>query len=172
MKKSLITLAVASTIAAPAAFAGGAFQDTAWVVARTPVYEEINTPRRECWTEQVSYESSAPTRSYGGAIIGALAGGILGNQVGKGTGKTVATAIGAATGALVGDNLDNDGGRGERVVTSRPRVEERCRVIDQRERRLAGYNVVYRYQGREYTAFMPYEPGDTVRVRVQVSLAE
>ncbi len=149
------------------------FHDTAWVVARTPVYEEINTPRRECWTEQVGYEySSAPTRSYGGAIIGAIAGGILGNQVGKGTGKTVATAIGAATGAIVGDNLDNDGGRGERVVTSRPRFEERCRVLDQWERRLTGYNVVYRYQGREYTAFLPYDPGDTVRVRVQVSLAE
>ncbi len=147
-----------------------AFQDTAWVVARTPVYEEVNTPRRECWTEQVGYEYSAPSRSYGGAIIGAIAGGILGNQVGKGTGKSVATAVGAATGAIVGDNLDNDGHRYQQV--SRPRYEERCRVVDQWERRLAGYNVVYRYQGREYTAFLPYDPGSTVRVRVQVSLAE
>lgn len=147
-----------------------AFQDTAWVVARTPVYEEVNTPRRECWTEQVGYEYSAPSRSYGGAIIGAIAGGILGNQVGKGTGKSVATAVGAATGAIVGDNLDNDGHRYQQV--SRPRYEERCRVMDQWERRLAGYNVVYRYQGREYTAFLPYDPGSTVRVRVQVSLVE
>lgn len=149
------------------------FQDTAWVLARTPVYEEVNTPRRECWTEQVGYEytSGTASRSYGGAIIGAIAGGILGNQVGKGTGKTVATAVGAATGAIVGDNIDNDGHRGERYV-SRPRHEERCRVVDQWERRLTGYNVVYRYQGREYTAFLPYDPGNTVRVRVQVSLAE
>ncbi len=147
------------------------FHDTAWVVARTPVYEEINTPRRECWTEQVGYEYVTPSRSYGGAIIGAIAGGILGNQIGKGTGKTVATAVGAATGAIVGDNLDNDVHRAERI-TSRPRYEERCRVVDQWERRLTGYNVVYRYQGREYTAFLPYDPGSTVRVRVHVSLAE
>jgi uncharacterized protein YcfJ len=147
------------------------FQDTAWVVARTPVYEEINTPRRECWTEQVGYEYSAPSRSYGGAVIGAIAGGILGSQVGKGTGKTVATAVGAATGAIVGDNIDNDGHRGQRT-TGRPVFEERCRVVDQWERRLTGYNVVYRYQGREYTAFLPYDPGSSVRVRVQVSLAE
>lgn len=144
------------------------FQDTAWVVTRTPVYEDINTPRRECWTEQMGYEYSQPPRSYAGAVIGAITGGILGNQVGKGTGKTVATAVGAATGAIVGDNIDNDGHR----YVSQPRYEERCRVVDQWERRLTGYNVVYRYQGREYTAFLPYDPGGTVRVRVQVSLAE
>ncbi|MGQ9686780.1 MAG: glycine zipper 2TM domain-containing protein [Thiobacillaceae bacterium] len=148
-----------------------AFHDTAWVVARTPVYEEVNTPRRECWTEQVGYEYSSPSRSYGGAIIGAIAGGILGNQVGKGTGKTVATAVGAATGAIVGDNIDNDGHRSQ-PVAGRPIMEERCRMVDQWERRLTGYNVVYRYQGREYTAFLPYDPGSSVRVRVQVSLAE
>ncbi|MCS6787183.1 MAG: glycine zipper 2TM domain-containing protein, partial [Thiobacillaceae bacterium] len=138
----------------------------------TPVYEEVNTPRRECWTERVGYESEyrAPERSYGGAIIGAIAGGIIGNQVGKGTGKTVATAVGAATGAIVGDNLDNDW-RGERYV-SRPRYEERCRSYDQWERRLTGYSVTYRYQGREYTTFLPYDPGNTVRVRVQVTLAD
>lgn len=147
------------------------FHDTAWVVARTPVYEEVNTPRRECWTEQVGYEYSSPSRSYTGAVLGAVAGGILGNQIGKGTGKTVATAVGAATGAIVGDNIDNDGHRGQQV-SSRPVLEERCRVVDQWERRLTGYNVVYRYQGREYTAFLPYDPGNSVRVRVQVSLAE
>lgn len=147
------------------------FHDTAWVVARTPVYEEVNTPRRECWTEQVGYEYSAPARSYTGAVIGAIAGGILGNQIGKGSGRTVATAVGAATGAIVGDNIDNDGHRGERVV-GQPRYEERCRLVDQWERRLAGYNIVYRYHGREYTAFLPYDPGNSVRVRVLVSLAE
>ena len=176
-------LALATLVAALAASTGAwakppfkrdfqdVFQDTAWVVARTPVYEEVNTPRRECWTEQVGYDYSMPSRSYGGAVIGAIAGGILGNQIGKGTGRSVATAVGAATGAIVGDNIDNDGHRGERVAT-RPRYEERCRVVDQWERRLSGYNVVYRYQGREYTAFLPYDPGSSVRVRVQVSLAE
>jgi uncharacterized protein YcfJ len=37
---------------------------------------------------------------------------------------------------------------------------------------VVGYDVVYRYQGREYTTFMPYDPGRTVKVRVQVSLDE
>ncbi len=151
-------------------FASG-YQDTAWVVARTPVYEEVNTPRRECWTEQVGYEYSTSSRSYTGAVIGAIAGGILGNQIGKGSGRTVATAVGAATGAIVGDNIDNDGQRRERVA-GQPRYEERCRVVDQWERRLTGYDIVYRYHGREYSAFLPYDPGSSVRVRVQVSLDE
>lgn len=144
------------------------FYDTAWVVARTPVYETVNTPRQECWTEQTGYETTS-SRSYGGAILGGIVGGILGNQIGKGTGKSVATAVGAATGAIVGDNIDNDGHERSYV---RPRYEERCSTVDNWDRRLTGYNVTYRYQGRDYTTFLPYDPGASVRVSVQVSLAE
>lgn len=144
------------------------FYDYAKVVATTPIYEEVNTPRRECWSEQVGYERERE-RSYGGAIVGGLVGGVLGNQVGKGTGKTVATAVGAATGAIVGDNIDNDG---HAASASRPRYEERCRSVDRWDRRLTGYDVTYRYEGREYSAILPYDPGERVRVVVDVKLAE
>lgn len=143
------------------------YYDTARVVASTPVYEDVNNPRQECWNEQVGYES-AGSRSYGGAIIGGIAGAILGHQVGRGTGRDAATAIGAATGAIVGDNADNrDRGEGP----ARPVYEQRCRSVDNWSHRLTGYNVVYRYQGRDYSAFLPYDPGPAVRVSVSVGLA-
>lgn len=148
------------------------FQDTAWVVASAPVYENVNQPRRECWTEQVGYDSvGSRDRGYGGAILGGLVGGLLGNTVGKGHGRQAATAIGAATGAIVGDNIDNDG-QDYRREARRPRFEERCRVVDNISRELTGYNVTYRYQGRDYTTFMAHDPGRSVRVNVNISLAD
>lgn len=147
------------------------FRDTAWVVSSTPVYERINEPRRECWSEQVGYESvRSGKREYGGAILGGIVGGLLGNTIGKGSGRSVATAVGAATGAITGDRIDNNGN--EVREYNRPRYEERCRVEDNWSQRLTGYNVVYRYNGHDYTAFMPQDPGSSVRVRVNVSLAE
>ncbi len=151
-----------------------AFQDTAWVVASTPVYEKFNEPRRECWDEQVGYDYPdsvrGPDRNIGGAILGGILGGVLGHSVGKGDGRRAATAIGAITGAVAGDKYDNNRPdlRGEPI----PRIEQRCRNVDNWSRKLSGYNVTYRYQGHEYDTFLPYDPGRSVRVNVDVSLAE
>lgn len=157
---------------APANARATGFQDTAWVVASAPVYERVNEPQRECWSEQVGYESvRSRDRSYGGAVLGTIVGGILGNQIGKGSGRSVATAVGAATGAIVGDNIGNDG-REPSSAQRRPVYEERCQINDNWSQRLTGYNVTYRYQGRDYTTFMPHDPGRSVKVNVNVSLAE
>lgn len=158
----------AAALASPGKGHGfGHFKDHARVIASVPIYEEYNEPRQECWTERVGYYESRAERSYTGAIIGGIAGGILGNQVGKGNGKVIATAVGAATGAMVGDSIDNDG---RRVAGRGPRYEERCRTVDHWSRRIAGYNVTYRYQGRDYDTVLPYDPGPTVRVRVRVDI--
>jgi uncharacterized protein YcfJ len=170
MKKLLIPALVLGLLQALPGQAD-AFRDTAWVVSSTPVYESVNEPRRECWTERVGYERvRSGEREYGGAILGGIVGGLLGNTVGKGSGRSVATAVGAATGAIAGDRIDNDGDQVR--VSRRPLYEERCSVTDHWSKRLTGYDVVYRYNGRDYRAFMPHDPGSSVKVRVNVSLAE
>ncbi|MDP2834995.1 MAG: glycine zipper 2TM domain-containing protein [Pseudomonadota bacterium] len=170
MKTTTLTLALIGLtgLAFSAPGMASSFQDRAEVINSTPVYESVNEPRRDCWNEQVGYETTR-RREYGGAIIGGLVGGLLGNQVGKGSGRSWGTAVGAATGAIVGDNIDNDG---HQAVAGAPRYEQRCRQIDNWSRHLTGYNVSYRYQGQTYSAFLPYDPGQTVRVNVNVSLAE
>ena len=40
------------------------------------------------------------------------------------------------------------------------------------EERIDGYHVTYAYNGREYTTDMPYDPGERIRVRVDVAPAE
>jgi uncharacterized protein YcfJ len=142
------------------------FFDHARVLSSTPVYQEVNDPRRECWTERVETRESARDRSYGGAVLGGLVGGILGNQMGKGNGRKAATVFGATTGAIVGDRIDNDADApGERNV-------ERCRSVDNWTRKVAGYDVVYRYQGHDYTTHLPYDPGPEIKLRVDVRVAE
>ena len=44
-------------------------------------------------------------------------------------------------------------------------------MISTRQSRLitSGYNVRYEYAGREYQTQMPYDPGQSIRVQVQVT---
>jgi len=147
------------------------FTARAQVLASTPVYDTINEPRRECWTETVGHE----TRSYrdasnspGGAILGAIAGGLIGSTVGKGNGKVAAAAVGAATGAVVGDRWNDGSTRYE----SSPRQVERCRTQDNFRQVVSGYDVRYRFQGREYSTRLPYDPGKWLALNVSFSVAE
>lgn len=174
MKSSKLITAIVLSLGTAAASAGHyapapvSFSDTARVVASTPVYEEVNQPRRECWTERTGYRYEKSDRSYGGAILGAIVGGVVGNQFGAGGGKSAATAAGAAIGAITGDNIDNR----DRTAYRRPVEEERCRMVDNWTRNITGYDVVYRYKGNEYTTFLPYDPGPNLKVRVNVSVDE
>lgn len=174
MKSSKLITAIALSLGTATAWAGhyapapASFPDVARVVSSTPVYEEINEPRRECWTERTGYRYEKDNRSYGGAILGALVGGVVGHQFGGGSGKTAATAAGAAIGAMTGDNIDNR----DRTAYRRPVEEERCRMVDNWSRRVTGYDVVYRYRGNEYTTFLPYDPGPNLKVRVSLSVDE
>lgn len=146
------------------------FTTRAKVLASTPVYDTINEPSRECWTETVGQE----TRSYregsntGGAILGAIAGGLIGSTVGKGDGKVAAAAVGAATGAVVGDRWKDGGTRYESV----PQQVERCRSHDNFRQVVSGYDVRYRFQGREYSTRLPYDPGPWLTLNVSFSVAQ
>ena len=84
--------------------------------------------------------------------------------MGGGSGKDAATALGAITGAIVGDRMQNS----SRFDDDDMREVRRCRNVDNWDRRLAGYRVVYEYAGRQYTALMPNDPGREMRVRVSV----
>lgn len=145
------------------------FEDTARVISVTPQVEQINQPRQECHTAYapVQQQAQPQQKNYAGAIIGGIAGGLLGNQVGKGTGRTVATAGGAVAGALVGDHLANDNTTPAPTYAQQP--VQSCRMVDYWESRTNGYAVTYKYRGQTYTSVLPYQPGQTIRVRVSVT---
>jgi len=146
------------------------FHDRAKVIATTPVYERINEPRRECHTEYRTYEESSYRNgnNTGGAVLGAVVGGLVGSTVGKGNGKVAAAAVGAATGAVIGDRWnDRDG-----VHTSYERPVESCRMVDNYRSQVVGYDVTYRYQGRDFTTRLPYDPGDWLSLNVSFTISD
>jgi uncharacterized protein YcfJ len=149
---------------------GDGFSTRARVLASTPVFETINEPTRVCWTETSGYE----TRTYndghntGGAVIGAIAGGLIGSTVGKGNGQVAAAAVGAATGAVVGDRWNAGGTRTE----SAPIQVQRCRTQDNFRQVISGYDVRYRFQDREYSTRLPYDPGKWLTLNVNFSVAQ
>lgn len=104
-------------------------------------------------------------RSATGAVIGGIAGGLLGSQVGGGSGRNAATAAGAIVGAIVGDRVGNpDAPRTQQV--------QRCRQVENYREEISGYNVVYRYNGREITTRLPYKPGRTMQVGISLNVLD
>ena len=169
----LIMLAAVSTGAAWA----GDFVDTAKVISSTPVYERVPEPKQECWTETVSSTGSVTRsvpveeHSIGGALLGGVVGGVVGSQVGKGSGSTVATAAGAIAGAIIGDRVASQNAAQAQQTTQAPqtREERHCRQIENYRDVIRGYNVTYRYNGRDITTKLPYQPGDTVQISIGVA---
>lgn len=182
MKKLLVISVLAiAIIGVPVAQAGhkghkvkrGAFYDQAEVVNVEPITRtvRISVPERECWQEEVRY-SDAPIHAADAArnvFVGGIVGGIIGHQFGSGRGQDAATLAGTLIGASVAHNRAKrraDAYSHERVAT-----EERCRVVNQyhAEERIDGYWVTYNYQGESFTTRLPFDPGSSIRVRVQVS---
>lgn len=150
--------------------------DYAKVVDVDPIVHQVRveTPRRECWDEvrevrSVRYDDHG---SKGPMILGGIIGGVVGHQIGSGRGNDIATVAGTLIGASVG----HDVGARRTASYSEPREvsRERCetRYEQEYEERIDGYRVTYLYHGREYTTRLPYDPGDRIRVRVDVEPAE
>jgi uncharacterized protein YcfJ len=197
--KKILTVAVLSTLALGAGVASAAdYGDTATVISATPIYERVATPRRDCYTEQVTayQERRVPVRaeyvsepryverqnSGAGAVLGAIVGGVIGHQFGNSSGgRDRGTAAGAVIGGLVGNSIERDGGGYDRYDSGYRRASaydiervpvtrdvQRCNIVNDYREEIRGYDVRYSYNGREYTTRTSYDPGRTIQVNVDV----
>jgi uncharacterized protein YcfJ len=140
------------------------------VVTRVRVEE----PRRECW-EETRYEAPRPRPGVAGPmVLGGLIGGAVGTQIGSGDGRRAATVAGALIGSAIGHDVAER--RRDRAYDPGPRAYpvEQCAVRYETrwDERIDGYDVTYEYNGRHYQTRLPYDPGSTLRVRVDVAPAE
>ncbi len=150
---------------------GRAMYDYAKVISTQPLvrYVTVTEPVRECWEEMEYYTVDRNARGRGGAtLIGAVIGGVVGHQFGSGRGNDAATVAGTLIGAAIG----NDASRRNHghTVERHGRPVQRCatRYEERQEERIDGYRVTYRYHGQKYVTEMPYDPGNRIRVRVDV----
>ena len=164
-------LAVATALVAgttPVAAHGETFTQRVPVLRATPVYTHVSEPRDQCWTEQVTADEYVDRNGVPlGAIVGGITGGVIGNQIGGGTGRDIATVGGAVAGAAIGNSFDRD--RAGISIAPVTREVQRCRIVDTRRDVLEGYDVTYRYQNRDFTTRLAYDPGDQLQLRVDVA---
>ena len=189
MKKMILGIAGACALSGLATTASAqVYGDTAKVLSATPIFDRYTTPRRECRVEPTTtYEerrivrpAEVRARSDGvgpGTILGAIVGGVIGHQFGNSTGgRDHGTAAGAVIGGLVGNSIERDSGDGYRTASREVLVErvpverdiERCENTAEPTERIVGYEVRYEYNGREFRARMPYDPGQQMPVNVEV----
>jgi uncharacterized protein YcfJ len=148
--------------------------DFAEVVRVEPLRRQVRVsePVRECWQE-TSRASEGPFSSnhVGATLLGSTLGVVVGNQIGHGRGKDAARVAGALIGGAIGHDVSVD--RRRQTYGTEGRTYERCEVRyrDSFEERIDGYDVTYEYAGREYVTRMPYDPGERIRVRVDVTPA-
>ena len=147
--------------------------DYARVLSAEPIvrFVTVSTPVRECWQETEYYtRRDRPRFSGADTLVGAIVGGVIGHQFGSGRGNDAATVAGTLIGAAVGSDRARRHERDGYHETRYERPVERCQTSMQEhtEERIDGYNVRYRYKGQTYATRMPYDPGNRLRVRVDV----
>jgi uncharacterized protein YcfJ len=150
-----------------------ALYDYAEVLSSQPIinYVTVKTPVRECWEEIEYYTVDRPARGTGApTLLGAVIGSVIGHQIGSGRGNDAATIAGGLIGAAIGNDSARRRNRDIYGVETHGRPVQRCKTSyrQQREERIEGYRVTYRYQGQKYQTRMPQEPGRKIRVRVDV----
>jgi uncharacterized protein YcfJ len=142
----------------------------------------VSSPQRECWNETRYDETpNYPDRRERGSIArSTLLGGLIGAAVGHRAGhgrrhEGGAVVAGAVIGSTIGrDIAERRVDRNRAYVPPREYTVERCEVRyhDEWQERVDSYRVTYLYNGRERVTELPYNPGERIRVRVDVTPAE
>lgn len=148
------------------------FYADARVVYAEPIYEtyyyrDSGSRYEICRTRDVEVERSTRNGSNPGATI---LGGALGAAVGSNSGRTPESQVfGAIAGGIIGGAIGHELGSDKETVV-RYRTERQCEIEYRHHRReLVGYEVRYRYNGREFTTIMDHHPGRYVQLEVEVT---
>ena len=113
-------------------------------------------------------------------IAGGVVGAVLGSKIGGGSGTYAAAAVGSMLGGMAGRGIYDQNQRNRYVRGGTVRVCDPQPVRDGYSGNYSNgyasdygnataYDVTYEYNGRRYTRRMSYNPGDRLRVRVDVS---
>ena len=113
-------------------------------------------------------------------LLGGLIGGAIGNRFGDGDGRRAMTILGAFAGASIAntssrnhraDRDRHDDRRVEKMRGNKYRVCETGYELESTEV-IEGYQVTWRYLGREFTERTDHHPGEKMKVYVTVAPVE
>lgn len=140
------------------------------VISAQPVYQltRIETPQERCVEERVVIERRRPQASGTPIIVSTIIGGALGNAVGN---NKSSRRVGAVLGAVLGNSVGRDIARQSQSSETRDyQTVERCETVfvSHEEERLLGYDVIYQFNGQQYSVRTEQDPGSQMKVRVEV----
>lgn len=164
---TIVTLALSflgSTALAETSF------EYAQVLESRPLYQvvEISTPQEQCWEEEIAVDRRHRGDSSTPVIVSTILGGAIGNAVGHNKSNK---RVGTVLGAVLGHSIGRDIVRGNKQSSSRQyELVQRCQTVYEQheEERLIGYQVTYLYNGEERSVRTDSDPGDQIRLRVNV----
>jgi len=139
------------------------------VMAVEPLVQTVTRkiPHEACWDERVRVVQSGGAHSATPGILGAVIGGVVGGSLGHNSRyQPVIAGAGAVLGASVGSDISHRRSSHSYYVT-----EQRCEVDYELrdEESIIGYRVSYRYGDNIYHTETRNPPGQTIRVRVDIS---
>ncbi|QWP76438.1 hypothetical protein J5226_23100 [Lysobacter sp. K5869] len=125
-------------------------------------YDQYGSQRRSAGTEG---GRTAAT------VVGGIVGAVLGSKVGGGSARYATSAIGSMVGGMAGRSIYEQSKRNQEP----PRTGS-VRVCDpvpnngyaNEQRSVTAYDVTYEYAGKTYRTRTDHNPGDRIRVRVDV----
>ncbi len=167
MKRLLAGMALLA--AAGASHAQPSTYVNAPVVNVEPIVEVITrkVPHEVCRTEQVKVVNSGAGHSATPGLLGAVIGGVIGGAAGHDSRyQPVIAGAGALLGASIGTDVAH-----RQSAQAYYTTERRCGVdYELRDsERVVGYRVGYRYMDNTYYTRTATPPGNTIRLRVDVS---
>ncbi|MHC1480508.1 glycine zipper 2TM domain-containing protein [Frateuria aurantia] len=154
----------------------------AWadVLRVDPVYGAVQVPAQTCYNQTVVEQK--PGHSGIGTVLGAVVGGVLGSTIGHGGGRSLATVAGAVGGGVAGNRLGaQSGGETQTTTTTCQQTMVNGQPVAVApgqpappvgQQQIIGYDVQYRYHGDVYVSRLSYDPGERLRIRVNVGPAD
>ncbi|MDC0932288.1 glycine zipper 2TM domain-containing protein [Arcobacteraceae bacterium] len=148
------------------------------VISSNPIYKTVNirVPYEEViskeYTRKVpcghNYEREDRNSIGLDTIVGMGLGVAVGNQFGKGEGRKVAKVVGALLGAGIANNHRGSSYQTQYCNETGYRDEVITRYDYRSERKLQGYENVFRYKGQKYTK-ITNRPQKRIKVKTSIS---
>ncbi|MGH1471746.1 MAG: glycine zipper 2TM domain-containing protein [Cellvibrionaceae bacterium] len=139
-----------------------------------PIYRMVKhrEPVEQCWIETVERERRVNNhRSRRSTVIGGLIGAAVGSKISSRHHSGHRNDhIGILAGSIIGASIGHNAGkkhRDDNIRIIETRDVERCETTYRihREKRLIGYDVSYRQNGRIYRTHTKNHPGRKIRVQ-------
>ena len=122
--------------------------------------------------DQRAYGTGSTTGRNVATVIGGVVGAALGSQVGGGSARYATAAIGSMVGGMAGRSVYERSHRPQVATVSVcdpvPAGAYGSYGTGYGDDRVDGYDVTYEYAGRTYVTRTQYNPGNRIRVRVNV----